>query len=266
MTAAMTEQEAFEAGDLSAWRAALAAKVKENPASAARRLDFADALLVIGDYEKAELHYDLAGQEGVKGMRAQVFRRLLRGMVARDAWWEEGAMPELAGEPDDGFRLLIEAIVTQRSGKDASDAFEAAEEARTPVAGLLNGEQVTDLRDTDDRMGSLLEFLTPAGDYMLAPMSSVVHLKCEPIQSVSDLILRRAEAAFTTGRAGTVFLPMIYPHSADTSDLHKLGRGTDWNTGQTPVTAEGQRCFIAGDDVISLGEIEAFVPETADDA
>ncbi len=259
MTDLKAIEEAFEAGDLKAWRAALAANVKANPAKRSARLDFADALLVIGDYEKADTHYDLAAGEGPIAARAQLTQRLLRGLVERDAWWADGAMPELADEPSEGFKALIAANIQLREGADdMAAAFEAAEEARGEILFSVNDGQEVDVRDVDDRMSSYLEMITPSGIYRMAPLSAVTSLICLPIEHVSDLVLRRAMLTLESGQSGSVFIPMVYPHTADTADEEKLARSTSWHGEATPIIGHGHRCFLAGDDLISLGELSSL--------
>ncbi|MEO1658098.1 MAG: type VI secretion system accessory protein TagJ [Pseudomonadota bacterium] len=259
MTDLTAIEEAFEAGDLKAWRAALAANVKAHPAKRSARLDFADALLVIGDYEKADTHYDLAGGEGPVAARAQLTQRLLRGLIERDAWWADGAMPELADEPSEAFKALIAALIKQREGAgDAGAAFNAAEAARGEMLFSVNEGPAADFRDVDDRMASYLEMITPSGVYRLAPLSAVTSLTCLPIEHVSDLVLRRAMLSLENGQSGSVFLPMVYPHTADTDDLEKLGRSTSWHGEAAPIIGHGQRCFLAGDDLVPMGELSSL--------
>ncbi|MEO1043605.1 MAG: type VI secretion system accessory protein TagJ [Pseudomonadota bacterium] len=266
MTDLTAIEEAFEAGDLTAWRAALAANVKANPAKRSARLDFADALLVIGAYEKADTHYDLAGGEGPIAARSQLTQRLLRGLVERDAWWNDGAMPELADEPNDGFKALIAALIKKReAADDLVAAFNAAEETRGELLFSVNDGPEVDFRDVDDRMASFLEMLTPSGVYKLAPLAAVKSLTCLPIEHVSDLVMRRAMLTLASGQSGSVFLPMIYPHTTNTSDTEKLGRATSWHGENSPFTGQGHRCFLVGDDLLSMGELSSLRQAGASD-
>ncbi|MEM9284893.1 MAG: type VI secretion system accessory protein TagJ [Pseudomonadota bacterium] len=266
MTDLTAIEEAFEAGDLKAWRAALAANVKAHPAKRSARLDFADALLVIGDYEKADTHYDLAAGEGPVAARAQLTQRLLRGLVERDAWWADGAMPELADEPSDAFKALITALIKNREGADdTAVAFDAAEAARGEILFSLNDGPEVDVRDVDDRIASYLEMITPSGVYNLAPMSAVTSLVCLPIEHVSDLVLRRAMLTLESGQSGSVFIPMVYPHTDDVSDEEKLARSTSWHGEGVPIIGHGQRCFLAGDDLVPMGELSSLKRAGASD-
>src|SRR5262249_23698319 len=148
---------------------------------------------------------------------------------------------------------------------EAVELLAEAEARRPKVAGTCNGRAFEDLRDLDDLTACVFEVLTGNGKYYWIPIERVEHVEFRPPQRTRDLLWRRARMIVRDGRAGEVFLPVLYAGShAEAADLVRLGRATEWRGGDdTPVRGIGQRTFLVGDEPRPILELETL---TFDDA
>ncbi|RWX81496.1 nitrogen fixation protein [Neorhizobium lilium] len=245
------------------------AYLKAKPSDQEARHLYIDLLVLAGDYERADTQCSLAvtfAPDATMGF--VLLRNELRAMAARDAWFETGAVPEFPQGPSDLDKRAIRLGIAHRSG-DATEAASSLvefEEARGERPLIWNGSPVSDFRDLDDRTPHALEVIMAGGAYLWVDFTKIAALSVEPVARPRDLAFRRAELSLVDGAVAPVLLPAIYHGTGQDSKL-RLGRETEWIEEPTGLTTgRGQRCFLAGDDVVSFHDtesLEAMVSEIA---
>ncbi|KAA9384187.1 type VI secretion system accessory protein TagJ [Neorhizobium galegae] len=237
------------------------AHLKSNPSDQEARHLYIDLLVLAGDYERADSQCGLAvtfAPDATMGFA--LLRNELRGMAARDAWFAGGAVPEFPGGPGNLDKLAVRLGVAHRM-QDADDtkaALAALEDQRGEHPMLWNGKKVSDFRDLDDRTPHALEVIMAGGAYLWVDYARIATLTIEPIARPRDLAFRRAELSLIDGSVASVLLPAIY-HGTATDTALLLGRETDWVDEPTGITTgRGQRCFLAGDELVSFHDTESL--------
>jgi type VI secretion system protein ImpE len=225
-------RQLFDAGQLDAAIAALAAELRDDPTAAPRRTFLFELLCFAGQYDRAEKHLDLladAGQQAAMG--ALLYRSALHAARSRLALFTQGGWPSGA-VPD--------------------------------VHGTLNGRPFTALRDADPRIGARLE-LFAAGQYTWIPLAQVASVRIAPPERLRDLLwlpaqVRTAEA-YQGLELGEVLLPALGPFSeSDEDDLIRLGRASAWVRDEAgtefPV---GQKLLLVDGEEVPLLDVRELV-------
>lgn len=257
----MKAAELVKAGDLSAARAALVESVKGAPSDLARRFELGELLLVQGEWERADTHFDLIStQDPSWGAVVALIRQLIRAEIARREVFQQGRTPEIVGEATEEIALALRVLVEHRAGSEAAVALRSeGDESHAPLGGTLNERPFVGLRDLDDRTADVLEVLTSTGKYYWIPWRMVRSIALQPPKRLRDLVWRAAEVDVTDGPSGVVYIPAIYaPISEGAEDDHRLGRKTDWAEDRGLTCGIGLRCLLVGDDVVPLDEIETL--------
>ncbi|MFD1745009.1 type VI secretion system accessory protein TagJ [Rhizobium helianthi] len=246
-------------GDLDAALDAAKSAVKTGPSDAQARNLYIDLLIVAGDYERADNQCGLAATfqpDAVMGFA--LLRNQLRGMAARDAWFNTGAVPDFPDGPTELDRLAMRLAVVDREGdaQTAGDLLRELDALRGEKPMLCNGKPVSDFRDLDDRIPHALEVIMSGGAYLWIDYARIAQLRIEPVRRPRDFAFRPAELTLMDGAVAPVLLPVIY-HSSNSMDADaRLGRVTDWKALPTGLTTgHGQRCFLVADQMMSLSEI-----------
>lgn len=235
-------------------------QVKSAPSDKQARNLYIDLLVIKGDYERADAQCNLAtnfSPEEVSGFA--LLRHQLRAMAARNAWFDEGALPQFIGEPTLREQEVLKLALARRDG--ATDEalailqqLDAEAEALTPT--LATGEKSVDfLRDGDDRTPYVLEVLTTGGAYLWVDYARIAGLELEPVTRPRDYAFRLARLTLHDGAVATVALPAIY-HGTPAEPALLLARETSWQKGESGLTVgHGQRCLILGDDLVPLHQL-----------
>ena len=106
----------------------------------------------------------------------------------------------------------------------------------------VNGVRVEDFRDACDLTAPIFELLTASGRCFWVPLDRVRRMVFQPPRRLIDLIWRPVEVETEGGPDGIVFMPTIYALTADSDDAAlKLGRRTDWATGERQPLAQVQK-------------------------
>ena len=237
------------------------ARLKSNPSDKEARHLYIDLLVLAGDYERADNQCSLAvtfAPDATMGFT--LLRNELRGMAARDAWYQSGAVPEFPHGPSDLDKLGVKLGIAHRlsDAGDTQAALAALDAARGERSMLWNGKRVSDFRDLDDRTPHALEVIMTGGAYLWIDFAKIAALTVEPIARPRDLAFRRAELSLIDGAIAHVLLPAIY-HGTTSDAVLKLGRETDWVDEPTGITTgRGQRCFLASDDLVSFHDTESL--------
>lgn len=225
-------------------RALLAQRVKAAPTDARARLDLAELLVVLGEWDKADGHADLASSyDTSRGVGVALFRQLIRAATWRDETFRDRRPPDLVIEPDGAVTAALAGIAGTTAGAPPDDA---ALEAR------IDGRPIDGLRDLDDRLAGVLEVIAGNGRYIWISWADVAALRPAKPERLRDLVWRPAEIEVRGGPSGTVYLPMLYP-GGDPSPAQRLGRETDWvEAADGGIHGVGLKCLLAGDDIVAL--------------
>ena len=250
--------------DLSSARARLVEDVKRRPSDPAKRLALAEVLILLGEWERADAHLDLAStQDPTWTPVAGLQRQLLRAAAHRDDTWRQGRPPELVTEPTPRIETALRILAAAREGGDAASLRREADERFAALSvEREDGPTAAGLRDGDDRTADVLEVLTSTGRYVWVSLDQISSLELRPVEQPRDLVWRAAELEVADGPTGVVYLPMIYPEvpgGAPLTDAQRLGRTTDWVEEAGGLTCGvGQRCWLMGDDLVAASEVGAF--------
>jgi type VI secretion system protein ImpE len=247
--AALLAEDALDAAIAAAVEA-----VRAKPQDGQTRLLLAELSVLAGDLDRAETHAKLAARLApADAVGLGVFRQHLRGMHARDQWWQAGAVPAfpMGATALDELALKLNVALASGHAEAARKTFDALEDARTARPALWNGTAVDDLRDLDDRLPHALEAVTAGGNYLWLDMALIRDIVFQPPQRPLDLGYRRARVTLTDGAVADLLIPAVYHGS--TLPQHRLARQTDFD--ELPgglTTARGQRAFLIGDDMAGL--------------
>ncbi|MBU6448968.1 MAG: tetratricopeptide repeat protein [Rhodospirillales bacterium] len=249
----------FRAGRLADALAAANAEVKKAPTDLGRRVLLAELLLFTGNLERADVILDAAGQlDPSAALVVSEFRQLLRAETARRQLYRDGRVPEVLDDLEPTGQASLKALVALRAGDMAEAAAAAAEaEAMRPrVSGTANGKAFDDFRDADDLIPGYIETFTTTGKYFWIPVSRIESMEFHPPKRPRDLAWRRCSMSVKAGPDGDVYVPAIYFAEGEPDEAHRLGRATSWSEGEGPVRGIGQRVFLAGDEDLSIMQLD----------
>jgi type VI secretion system protein ImpE len=252
-------KELLEANQLSAAIAALTQDVKKQPADHHLRTFLFEVLCFAGEYERAERQLDVIGHQNESaGIGVEVYRQLLKADKARQRWFAEGLKPTFLLEAPGWVQHQLEACNRLR-GHQTSEAKALLQQiARTSpkLQGIVNGKPFTDFRDSDDRLGPVLEvFLREV--YVWLPWEQIKKITIPKPKQLRDLLWTPATLEAGEGAAGDVYLPVLYVGShSEEDDQLRLGKITDWRgLGDGLAGGAGQKTFLVDDSEISILEI-----------
>ncbi len=246
-------KDLFDSGELDAAIDQLTSEVKSHPTDTTQRTFLFELLCFAGNWERAEKQLDvLAGQSVQADVGSQVYRRNIKTERERRRLFSEGIQPYFLAEPPAYVDLLVAAINRIREGKlaEARQLLNEAEEERPALSGRLNGEPFQDFRDSDDRLGPVLE-LTVKDNYTWLPFEQIRRLEISAPKRLRDLLWAPAIIETTDGTLGEVYIPALYESTSEHPNHQvKLGRMTDWRQlGEDLHLAVGLRLFlIDGED------------------
>ena len=239
----------IRAGDLAAARETLIESVKADPGDAKRRIELAEALIALGDFERADTHLNAAsGLDPSYAVAVALTRQLVRAAVWRGEVFEHGRAPELVCERTIAIDAALAALLAEREGAAGTPDDDPALAALT---GRVDDRAFTGWRDADDRTAGVLEVLTSTGNYVWVPLTAVRSLAFQPVERLRDVIWRPAELDIDNGPSGVVYLPAVYhAPAAQMTDAYRLGRETGWVEGAR-VRGLGLRTWLIGEDALA---------------
>ncbi len=261
MSDTTTAGDLYRQGKLSEAIGAANAAVRAAPASLGPRVLLAELLLFDGNFERADVVLDAAGDvEPSAAVVVAEFRQLLRAELARRQLRRDGRVPEFLGEPTPTLQALLAARVALRAGDRATAAAHAAEaEALRPhVAGRHGETAFDDLRDACDLHAGLVEVLTTTGKYFWIPAERIGSAVFHPAKRPRDLYWRRATLSVQDGPDGEVYIPAIYAAEEGQAAEVKLGRSTEWVEGDGLVTGLGQRIWLLGEEAVTMQALDTL--------
>lgn len=250
----MDTSQLFKAGKLSEAIDAQLPVVKARPSDHGQRLFLFELLVFAGDLDRAQRQID-AIDHGQPEIDAAVldYRNLLDAERLRRQVFGQKAQPGLFATAPEHVRtrLLGLAKLSDGSLAEAAELFQQANAAPVRVKGKLNGKPFDDLRDGDDRFGSVLEVMT-RGKYYWVPLEQVATLTMNAPRFPRDQLWIPAHLEMAEGDTGSVFVPALYPGTERETDPQlKLGRMTDWR-GNALVIGVGLKTFLMGEEAVGI--------------
>jgi type VI secretion system protein ImpE len=255
----MNAQTLLESNQLSAAVAELTQQVKARPSDTQLRTFLFELLCFQGDYQRASKQLDVIGLKDEKtGVGIEIYRNLLQAEGTRRRVFEGVAQPTFLLDPPRHVLHQLEGIVCVRQGRagEAKDMFAKAERLRPSYKGCVNGQPFSSLRDSDDRIGAVMEIFIHQ-TYAWIPFEQIRTLKLNPPKQLRDLLWAPVSVEIENGQGGEAFVPVLYAGSEqDDNEQVRLGRITEWiNLGEGIVGGVGQRTFMIDNEEQSLLEI-----------
>lgn len=261
-----TIAELVELGQLREAIDAAISAVESDPTDSETRARLVDLYCVAGQWEEADRNLELlVGDATSAESGAPVIRQLIRAELARRACFADGGQPEFLGPPSPHLEYRLQAVTELRAGETAAGmkALDAASDAAPELPLLVNGQEVTGLRDLDDVTADLLEAHTSTGRYLWIGWDQIVSLEVHPPEQLHELVWRRATLVATPAvdeapQGATVYLPSIYiqTYLQESDDQRLLGRGTDWTEDSGPTRGVGQKMLLVGDVGMPMMQLE----------
>ena len=255
-SASLDVKALLAADDLAGAVARTIEEVRQAPQDLNRRLILTDLLILSGDLERADKQAAVAANLApAEAVGLSLLRREIRGMEARKRWYEEAAVPGFPDGPGEADQIALRLALGLRTGDDtAVAAAREALAAMAPVQCSWNGGPCGDFRDLDDRLPHALEAITSGGSYLWIDFGRIARIEFAPNTRPRDLAWRRARLSLKNGSIAEILVPALYHGRCDSGAL-RLGRETSWIDGPGGiVSGEGQRCFLAGDDMVAISE------------
>lgn len=259
---ASTVASALSDGDLDTALALARTAVKAAPSCADARLLLAELNLLAGELEKADLHAHAAGlhrPEWVPGL--SVFRAHLRGLHARQSFYERATLPAFAGEPTEGDRLSMHLAVAVADGEP--EAITLAREAvlASPARALasLDGAAAEAFFGLDNRIVRTIEAVSAGGDYLRIDVEKIERIIFDTSapRRPRHAALRPARILLKTGDGADCAVPALYPTPPGEAPepAVRLGHTTGWKDIQGISVGVGQICWLIGEDVVPMQDI-----------
>ncbi|MFT4974219.1 MAG: type VI secretion system protein ImpE [Myxococcota bacterium] len=179
-----------------------------------------------------EARRELGGLLSAEKRRRDV---LLRGLVA----------PSFLMAPPPHIRPHFDALVGLINGTLDDSERQMGRLAVPPLPGLIDGEPFKGLRDCDDLLAPVLEFLVP-GAYGWLPLTQLRSISLLPAKGYTDVIWIPAQITLRD-QDGEHFvrIPSLYVGTGSRSDPERLGRETRWERPLAGISrAFGQRDLI----------------------
>jgi type VI secretion system protein ImpE len=257
----MTAETLIHAGDPVAALQALQDQVRSKPADAKLRIFLFQLLAINGDWKRAQVQLEIAGQlDSEADPMVQAYRDVINCELHREAVFEGKSKPLIFGEPEDWVASLVEA--QQAYAKGDMDTFSAlnaqAFENADTRSGRINDEGFEWLADADQRFGPVFEFIFN-GQYYWVPMSRVAKLHTDKPTDLRDLIWLPAEVMWINGGKIMVMIPVRYPHIEGVSGPGLLSRRTDWVSHDGDISeGTGQRIFASDQQDYSILQVRSI--------
>lgn len=258
----MKAKELLEANQLSATIAELTRDVKAHPTDTGLRTFLFEVLCFQGDYQRAQKQLDVIGLQNEKaGIGIEVYRALLRAEAIRRRVFNGTGRPTFLLDPPPHVLCNLDGIASLCLGNavEAKSHFAKAAGLCPAVAGTVNGKPCLSLRDSDDRLGAVLEVFI-RDTYAWIPFEQIQKLSIAQPKQLRDLLWLPVSLEIENGQGGEAYVPVLYAGSEeDDNEQVRLGRMTEWvNLGEGLAGGVGQRTFVMDDGELSFLEIRAI--------
>jgi type VI secretion system protein ImpE len=260
----------LKGGDVPGAFALLKERVRANPAAAGERVFLFQLLCILGDWERALVQLNTAGElDASTLLMVQAYREVLQAEALRASVFRGERAPLVFGEPEHWLGLLLHAAQLAAEGKyDKADAVrDEAFETAPATSGRINGEPFEWIADADTRLGPCLEVIVE-GRYYWLPFAQLKSVEIDEPGDLRDLAWLPATLTFANGGQVVAFIPTRYSGSEAIQDgAIRLARRTDWEThSDGTVTGLGQRMLATDSGEYPLLEVRSLVLDTAQEA
>jgi len=245
----MTPQEHLAAGEIAAAISAQSGLLRARPTDRDARWFLFVLLCYAGEHDRAILQLDTLAQQNAEfGMGSVVYRSLVVADAERAAVLTRAGSPLLPADSPAHVEARLQALRALRDGRasEARGALERAERARPALEGKVDGEAFTDLFDSDELLGPVLEVFA-GGHYLWLPLERVRTLQLRPPKHQLELLWLPAELEDAAGDTATVHLPALYFGSPAADDARlRGGLMTEWREQDgLVVRGLGQKVLLA---------------------
>lgn len=247
-------------GRLSDALQAMVSEVRGNEDDAGPRLSLIQLFCVMGLWDGADAQLEAlkAFDKSHRAWRQKIAQALQGEKMRRDVF-AGITSPVVLGQPNAWIEPLIEALKPASPRSQAAlrrKAYEGAPE----VSARIGGEDLSQLADSDSRLGPVLESIMD-GKYCWIPLERIRSLEIEAPCELQHLVWAEARVTWGFGGESRFSIPTRYPGSElESDDRVRLGRLTRWEElGEGQFRGVGQRHFTADGlylPLLDLREIE----------
>lgn len=246
----MNPRELLSSGRLDEALSALLGELHRRPDRADDWVLVAALECVLGDWESASRHFEMAGLVSREWKQASaLYQKLIATEADRENVFAGRQKPLLLGEPPEWVGWLAQSLVLDGQG-DVKAALQLRSEASSifpRITGTVNETALSGLRDADPRLGPMLEVCIEGGYYWL-PYVHLERFTTSAPTSLIHLVWMPVQLCLLNGVDVAGHLPVRYVHSEKRGDSPtRLARVTDWvgtsGSGEYPV---GQHLLQAG--------------------
>jgi len=258
----MVGKELLNTGQLAEAIERVAGEVKAKPGDPAARTFYFELLSLSGDLDRAAKELDvLAIMTGELGGGASVYLGAIQAEKERRAFFRGGPRPRVLGPPPHAENYLQAWEHFAAGDPEAAGGLEGAEVKNGSLRGLLNGEPIQDLRDSNDLLGPFAEAVVD-GHYVWVPWEAIQSLNIPEPRYLRDTMWTPASLSLHSGDHGEVLIFSLYVESHLQANDIKLGRRTIWEPTPAGLTiAFGQKVLAAGERDYSILEIRTLEVE-----
>lgn len=247
----MNAETLVREGKLEEALAGLKQAVRDNAADPKLRVFLFQLLAVRGEWDKALTQLHVSGDlDPASMLMVQTYQIAVQAEAYRRDIFSGKRTPMVFGEPEPWIGHLVQALHDYAAGNaDAAAAHRAkAFEDAPAVPCTVDGTACDWLADMDERLGPVFEAIID-GKYYWVPMNRVAHLHIEEPTDLRDVIWIPGVFTWTNGGESHALLFARYPGSENSTDEHRLARGTAFEeTLPGTFTGLGQRMFAGGEE------------------
>lgn len=259
----MDPKQLFQDGKIEEAIQALSDSIRANPTDAGLRTFLFDLLCFQGNLERAVKQLDLIADASPDSQTAAMtFRGVIFAEESRRKVLAGREAPKFFMEPPAYVEQHLEALRQIAAGNlsGANDVLAAAEAEREAIPGKSGDTDFDDIRDCDDVIGPILEFVFQS-DYYWIPLAQVNFVTIEAPKQPRDLIWTQARITMTDNMPRGGYVPVLYNGTHTSSDGSlRIGRGTDWIADEeAPVRGIGQRTLLIGEDAVGFLELRKLM-------
>ena len=245
----MTPKELLASGELSAAVAAQGALLRAKPTDLDARWLLFVMLCWAVELDRAILQLDMLTEQNAEfGMGSVVYRSLVTAEAERAAVLTRSGNPLLPPDSGAHAEARLAALCALRTGDFASARaeLERAESLRPALEGKLDGEAFTELYDSDELFGPILEVFA-GGHYLWLPLERVRKLEIQPAGHQLELLWLPAQLEDVTGVTASIHIPALYYGSPGESDARlRSGQMTEWReVDGVCIRGAGQKVLLA---------------------
>jgi type VI secretion system protein ImpE len=255
----MQAEELLQAGQLTEALAVLENQIRSDPSNPKLRVFLFQLLSVLGDWERALTHLNVAAElDPMNLLMAQVCRVALNCEALRAEIFTGKRSPLVFGEPAEWIGWLIQAnqMIAQEKYQVSQKLREQAFEAATAIAGSIDNQRFEWISDADSRLGPILEAIFD-GKYYWVPFTAIKRIQIDPPADLRDVVWLPTHFTWINGGETTGLIPTRYPNSETSEDSAiLLARKTEWieQPGELYLGL-GQRMLTTDTDDFSLLQV-----------